>query len=213
MLRASTASPAYADVYAALIAVVNTKLPEVGDLLLTRAVLQFRSAYARRDRAVATATATLLAHMFNQGMVHELTGLQLLTLLLDGDPTNDSVEVAAAYLTAAGRALLEASPAGVRAVMDRLRSLLHDGTLGPRVQHRVEKLMKARRGGFEGFPSVPPELDLVERDDQVVLEVGLDDEGLRAEKELDRFRYDPDFDPAAAHLAGRRRGSWLSTKK
>ena len=193
VLRAATTSPSYADVYAALVAVINTKLPEVGELVLTRTILQFQKAYKRRDKAQAVATANFLGQLFNQGMTHELLCLQLLTILLDGDPTDDSVEVAVSYMRVVGKALLEVSPAGVRAVMERFRGLLHDGSIGKRVQYKVEVLMKDRQRHFEDFPSIVPELDLVEADDQIMFELGLDDEDLKKNEVLDVFRFDPSF--------------------
>eukprot|EP00898_Chlorokybus_atmophyticus_P009133 jgi/Chlat1/9220/Chrsp98S08477 len=50
LMKSQMASPAFTPVYAALAAVVNTKLPELGELLLKRAVLQFRRAYKRNDK-------------------------------------------------------------------------------------------------------------------------------------------------------------------
>ena len=194
VLRAATTSPSYADVYAALVAVINTKLPELGELVLGRTILQFQRAYRRRDKAQAVATAAFLGQLFNQGMTHELLCLQLLTVLLDGDPTDDSVEVAVSYMRVVGKALLEVSPAGVRAVMERFRGLLHDGSIGRRVQYQVEVLMKDRQRHFEDYPSVVPELDLVEADDQIVFELGLDDDDdLKKDEVLDVFRFDPGF--------------------
>ena len=193
VLRAATTSPSYADVYAALVAVINTKLPEVGELVLMRTILQFQKAYKRRDKAQAVATANFLGQLFNQGMTHELLCLQLLTILLDGDPTDDSVEVAVSYMRVVGKALLEVSPAGVRAVMERFRGLLHDGSIGKRVQYKVEVLMKDRQRHLEDFPSIVPELDLVEADDQIMFELGLDDEDLKKDEVLDVFRFDPGF--------------------
>jgi len=193
VLRAATTSPSYADVYAALVAVINTKLPEVGELVLTRTILQFQKSYKRRDKAQAVATANFLGQLFNQGMTHELLCLQLLTILLDGDPTDDSVEVAVSYMRVVGKALLEVSPAGVRAVMERFRGLLHDGSIDKRVQYKVEVLMKDRQRHFEDFPSIVPELDLVEADDQIMFELGLDDDDLKKDEVLDVFRFDPSF--------------------
>lgn len=50
MMKAQTASLPFTPVYAAVTAVVNTKLPAVGALLLTRLVLQFRRAFRRNDK-------------------------------------------------------------------------------------------------------------------------------------------------------------------
>lgn len=50
MMKAQTASLPFTPVYAAVTAVVNTKLPAVGALLLNRLVLQFRRAFRRNDK-------------------------------------------------------------------------------------------------------------------------------------------------------------------
>ena len=48
----------------------------------------------------------------NQQLVHELVALELLTLLLD-KPTDDSVEVAAGFVTECGSILQDLSPRGL----------------------------------------------------------------------------------------------------
>ena len=50
LMKAQLTSPGFTHVYAALIAIVNTKLPEVGELLLKRVVFQFRRAFRRNDK-------------------------------------------------------------------------------------------------------------------------------------------------------------------
>jgi pre-mRNA-splicing factor CWC22 len=49
-MKSQLASPGFTDVFAALVAVVNTKFPEVGKMLLTRIVLQLKRAYKRNDK-------------------------------------------------------------------------------------------------------------------------------------------------------------------
>ncbi len=196
ILKATSGSPQFTPAYAALMAVINTKLPECGELVLTRAILLFRRAYQYRDRNLVASTLALMGHLFNQGMAHELLSLQILTLLLDGDPTEDSVDVAVGYMCIVGRQLTEVSPAGVHAVMERFRGLLHEGSIGRRAQYRIETLLKIKRGGFQDYPTIPDEehLDLVEREDQITFELGLDDEGLNNEEGLDMFRFDDEYD-------------------
>lgn len=53
-MKSQMASPGFTDVFAALVAVVNTKFPEVGDLLLRRIVLQLKRAYKRNDKVIFT---------------------------------------------------------------------------------------------------------------------------------------------------------------
>lgn len=192
ILRAATTSPTYAPVYVSLIAVVNTKLPEIGELILVRSILMFRRSYARQDRGVTMAITNFMGCLFNQGLCHELLCLQLLTVLLE-DPTDDSVDIAVQFTKVVGMTLVESSPAGVHAVMERFRSLLHDGRIGRRVQYKIEELMKVRKNKFQDFSALNEDLDLVEREEQITFEIGLDDEGLQKEDHLDVFKYDPDW--------------------
>lgn len=51
-MKSQMASPTFTHVFAALVAVVNTKFPDIGRLLLTRIILQFRRAFKRNDKVV-----------------------------------------------------------------------------------------------------------------------------------------------------------------
>ena len=44
VMKSQMASPGFTSVYAAMVAVVNTKFPELGELVLRRAILQVRAA-------------------------------------------------------------------------------------------------------------------------------------------------------------------------
>jgi pre-mRNA-splicing factor CWC22 len=50
VMKAQLASPGFTPIFAALVAVVNTKLPENGELLLKRIIVAFRRAFKRRDK-------------------------------------------------------------------------------------------------------------------------------------------------------------------
>ncbi|KAL8530813.1 hypothetical protein ACS0TY_007737 [Phlomoides rotata] len=82
-MKSQMASPGFTDVFAALVAVVNTKFLEVGGLLLRRIILQLQRAYKRNDKPQLLAAVKFIAHMVNQQLVHELIALELLTLLLE----------------------------------------------------------------------------------------------------------------------------------
>ncbi len=50
IMKAQSSSLPYTPVFAALVAVVNTKLPMVGELVLIRLISQFRRAFKRDDK-------------------------------------------------------------------------------------------------------------------------------------------------------------------
>eukprot|EP00918_Siedleckia_nematoides_P012022 GHVU01026420.1.p1 GENE.GHVU01026420.1~~GHVU01026420.1.p1 ORF type:complete len:473 (+),score=107.57 GHVU01026420.1:68-1486(+) len=187
MIRAQMASPGFTHVYAALLAVLNSKLPELGDLVLKRVLLQFRRAYRRNDKLVCLACVKFMAHMVNQRVAHELLALQLTALLLE-KVTDDSVEVAVGFVLECGQVLSEITPQGFSAVFERFRGILHEGEIDKRVQYTVEKLFEARRKKFTDYPGVLPELDLVEEDDQITHEIDLLEEDVKGEEGLNIFK-------------------------
>src|SRR5689334_19995518 len=100
-MQAQSASPTFTNVYAAVVAVVNTKFPNIGELLLKRLIIQFRRGYTRNDKPGCLAAAKFVGHLVNQQVAHEVLALEILTLLLE-HPTEDSVEVAIAFLKEVG---------------------------------------------------------------------------------------------------------------
>ena len=111
-MKSQMSSPGFTDVFAALVAVVNTKFPEVGELLLRRVVLQLKRAYKRNDKPQLLAAVKFIAHLVNQLVAHETIALELLTVLLE-NPTDSSVEVAVAFVTECGSLLQDLSPKGL----------------------------------------------------------------------------------------------------
>ncbi|KAL0460987.1 UNVERIFIED_CONTAM: Pre-splicing factor CWC22 [Sesamum latifolium] len=190
-MKSQMASPGFTDVFAALVAVVNTKFPEVGDLLLRRIILQLQRAYKRNDKPQLLAAVKFIAHLVNQQVVHELIALELLTLLLE-KPTDDSIEVAVGFVTECGSILQDLSPRGLHGIFERFRGILHEGEIDKRVQFLIEGLFALRKAKFQGYPAVRPELDLVEQEDQLTHEVSLLDE-IDPEITLDIFKPDPQF--------------------
>ncbi|KAG1147082.1 hypothetical protein G6F37_004297 [Rhizopus arrhizus] len=192
MMKAQTASLPFTPVYAAVTAVVNTKLPAVGALLLTRLVVQFRRAFRRNDKTSCLATTTFIAHLTNQLVAHEILALQILALLLER-PTDDSVEIAVGFMREVGAHLANVSPKANNAIYERFRAVLHEGEIDKRIQYMIEVLFQVRKDKYKDNPAVIKELDLVEEEDQITHNISLDDDDLDAEDMLNIFKYDPDY--------------------
>uniref|UniRef100_A0A7N0U368 MI domain-containing protein n=1 Tax=Kalanchoe fedtschenkoi TaxID=63787 RepID=A0A7N0U368_KALFE len=190
-MKSQMASPGFTDVFAALVAVVNTKFPEVGELILKRIVLQLKRAYKRNDKPQLLAAVKFIAHLVNQQVADEIIALELLTLLLE-NPTDDSVEVAVGFVTECGSILQDLSPKGLHGIFERFRGILHEGEIDKRVQFLIEGLFAIRKAKFQGHPAVRPELDLVEQEEQITHEISLTDDA-DAEISLDIFKVDPNF--------------------
>ncbi len=173
-MQAQSASQTFTNVYAALVGIINSKFPNIGELLLKRLVIQFRRGYKRNDKPTCLAAARFIGHLVNQQVAHEVLALEVLTLLLE-HPTEDSVEVAVGFLKEVGCRLEEVSPRGAHAIFERLRQVLHEGQLEKRVQYMIEVMFQVRKDKFKDFPTLPEELDLVEEEDQFTHLLTLDE--------------------------------------
>jgi len=192
IIQAQTASPTFTHVYAALAAIINTKFPNVGELLLKRLILNFKRGFKRNDKTRCTSSVRFIGHMVNQQVAHEVLSLEILTLLLE-NPTDDSAEVAITFLKEVGQKLSEVSPRGIHAIFERLRHVLHESTLDKRTQYMIEVMFQVRKDGFKDNPSIPEELDLVEEDDQFTHMITLDD-ATGGEEILNVFKHDPSYE-------------------
>ncbi|KAE8353041.1 hypothetical protein BDV28DRAFT_134019 [Aspergillus coremiiformis] len=192
IMKAQAASLPFTPIYAAMAAIVNTKLPQVGELLLNRLIVQFRKAFKRNDKAVCISSTTFIAHLCNQQVVHEMLAAQILLLLLH-KPTDDSVEIAVGLTREVGHHLEEMSGPIALAVFDQFRNILHEADIDKRVQYMIEVLFQVRKDRYKDNPAVKEELDLVEEEDQITHRAGLDDE-IETQDSLNIFKYDPQWE-------------------
>ena len=188
IMKAQAASLPFTPIYAAMAAIVNTKLPQVGELLLNRLVMQFRKSFKRNDKAVCLSSTTFIAHLCNQQVAHEMVVAQILLLLLH-KPTDDSVEIAVGLMREVGQHLEEMSQPIALAVFDQFRSILHEADIDKRVQYMIEVLFQVRKDRYKDNPAVREELDLVEEEDQITHRTGLDDE-IEVQDGLNVFKFD-----------------------
>lgn len=194
-MRAQASSLPFTPIFASLVAIVNTKLPQVGELLIHRLISQFRRSYKRNDKVCSPqmrksatqlitlsfvsqptmlASTTFLAQLCNQQVAHEIVALQILVLLLE-KPTDDSVEIAVSFMREVGAFLAETSPKANNGVYERFRAILHESGIDKRVQYMVEVLFQVRKDKYKDNPVIPEGLDLVEEEDAITHKVSLDD--------------------------------------
>ncbi|RAK74809.1 MIF4G-domain-containing protein [Aspergillus fijiensis CBS 313.89] len=192
IMKAQAASLPFTPIYAAMAAIVNTKLPQVGELLLNRLIVQFRKAFKRNDKAVCISSTTFIAHLCNQQVAHEMLAAQILLLLLH-KPTDDSVEIAVGLTREVGQHLEEMSGPIALAVFDQFRNILHEADIDKRVQYMIEVLFQVRKDRYKDNPAIKEELDLIEEEDQITHQIGLDDE-IDTQDGLNIFKYDAQWE-------------------
>ncbi|KAL6432000.1 hypothetical protein ACFW04_007439 [Cataglyphis niger] len=92
LIQAQAASPIFTPVYAAL-TTVNSKFPNIGELILTQLVLQFKCEFKRNDKLLCISSDYYFRNF-------DVIGFYFMLLEI---PTDDSVEVAIAFLKECGR--------------------------------------------------------------------------------------------------------------
>lgn len=192
IMKAQAASLPFTPIYAAMAAIVNTKLPQVGELLINRLIVQFRKAYKRNDKSVCLSSTTFIAHLINQQVVHEMLAAQILLVLLK-TPTDDSVEIAVGLMKEVGQHIEEMNSQIALAVYDQFRSILHEADIDKRVQYMIEVLFQIRKDKYKDHQAVKEELDLVEEEDQITHRPDLNGT-TGTEDMLNVFKFDPEWE-------------------
>ncbi|KAI9823890.1 MAG: pre-mRNA-splicing factor cwc22 [Thelocarpon impressellum] len=193
IMKAQAASLPFTPIYAAMAAIVNTKLPQVGELLVKRLTVQFRKAFKRNDRAVCLSSTTFIAHLCNQQVAHEVLAAEILELLLE-KPTNDSVEIAVGLTREVGQHLEDMSGPIALLTFDHFRSILHEADIDKRVQYMIEVLFQVRKDRYKDNPAIREDLDLVEEEDQITHLIGLKDGTIDVQEGLNIFKFDPEWE-------------------
>ncbi|KAM3719312.1 Pre-mRNA-splicing factor [Dirofilaria immitis] len=203
IIQAQSYSPTFSNVYAALVAVINSHFPNIGILIIHRLLIQFKRCYKRNDKTSTVTISKFIAHLINQQVIHEILALEMMILMLE-NPTDDSVEVTVAFLKECGAKLSKISPRGLNAIFDRLRSILSDSDIDKRIQYMIEVIFHIRKDKFQAYPAVIDNLDLIDEDDQIMHTITLEDP-LMPENELNVFKYDPEFEKHEAEYEEIRR--------
>lgn len=192
IMKAQAASLPFTPIYGGMVAIVNTKLPQVGDLLVRRLIVQFRKSFRRNDKPVCLASTMFLSHLVNTQVVHEVLIAEILLLLLN-KPSDDSVEIAVGIMKEVGAFLEEMNLAIANAIFDQLRNILHEADIDKRTQYMIEVLFEVRRTKYKEHPTIKEDLDLVEEEDQITHRHTLEDD-VKVEDGLNIFKFDPDYE-------------------
>ncbi|SCV69137.1 BQ2448_2157 [Microbotryum intermedium] len=231
IMRAQASSLPFTPVFASLVSVINSKLPQVGELLVHRLIHQFKRSLKRNDKvsprmllstgihpsrdvfaltpralpqATLVATTMFIAHLVNHSVVWEALALEIFFTLLT-DPTDDSVEIAVTFMREVGATLSDSSARATNQIFDEFRKILNESIISKRVQYMVEVLFQVRRDKFEQHPKIGEGLDLVEEEDLIMHNIELDDADIKVQEMLNVFKFDPNYEENEAIYAEMKR--------
>ncbi|XP_051124308.1 uncharacterized protein LOC127246788 [Andrographis paniculata] len=172
VMRSQMQFPQSTNVYAALVAAINPRFPDVGYLVAKRAAVRFREACDSRDRDRTETAAALVAHLANQAVVHAALAWDVLMYLLTVYPM-DNTAAAAGFCIECGSMLRASAPQRFTDIVGGFRRLLRGLVVDKPLRRRILKLIQADESMFEDYPAIIYELDLVEAGEQVTHMVSL----------------------------------------
>lgn len=156
-------------VYGAIAGVLNSKLPEIGELLANRLVVQFKRAYVRKDLRLLDSALGFICDLVVQDVMDDIVLLQIFDVLLER-PSTTTIDLSVQMLVHTGAHFFDR--ASLNVVFDRLRTLLTEHKLAPASQRAIKRVFEMRRR----FPKLDKALDLVEEEDKNEHFVDLDGE-------------------------------------
>ncbi|KAL6453946.1 CWC22 Pre-mRNA-splicing factor CWC22 [Candida maltosa Xu316] len=184
----------FSPILSSLLAIINSKIPEIGQLLISRLILQFKKAYISNNRTITRSAMIFLCHLINQYVVSEVLILQIIQILLEPTPpNNDTLEIAIEIMKINGGFLFKYSKNAVVMILNRLRDLYQDGKgINAKNMKGIGYILKLGRSDFKNVGIVKKELDLVEDDDRETHVVTLD-EKVYADDHLNVYRFDEKY--------------------
>ncbi|CAF4989034.1 unnamed protein product [Rotaria sp. Silwood1] len=190
IIEEQIASPFYTSVYAALVAVINSKIPQIGELIVKRLISSFHQSYQQNDKTNCLKTTRFIIHLIHQNVLLDTLPIEILVYLLK-NPSDDSVELAIEVIKECGQKISEFCPRMLDSFFSKLRNLLHESSLHERTRNMIEALFAIRMNQFKADRLIPSDLDLV--DEQRSQRIGLIDP-CDPESMLDIFQYDEQYD-------------------
>lgn len=165
LLKAQETSPGFTNVYAAILAVVNSRIRTIGSLVVNRLILQYRISFMSNNKLKCLSSVGFIAHLTNQEVVHEVLGFQLIDHLID-KPTQSSIEIVIAFIKECGAKLNQLNSPYLFETFKELRNLSLENDFSTRTHELIDLIHVVRKEKFRDFPPIKKELDLVDENDK-----------------------------------------------
>lgn len=162
------------DVYATLLAIVNSRIRSIGMLVVNRLILDYRKSVATKNRTKCSTLASFIAHLLNQDVVHVELGFQMLKQLLRR-PSATYIEISVTFLKECGAKLELEDSTRLFDIFKMLRDLALENDFDNRTHELIDMVHIIRKDKFRDYQPVKPELNLVDEDDRITHEIELDD--------------------------------------
>lgn len=191
LINSQQLSSSYTDVYCSLVSVLNSKIPEIGNLLIRRLIIKYKKMLGTEDKNACLAVVIFLSEL----VLFHVCCLELMkeiaSQLLE-EPTNLKVEMVLEVLNRCGVLLYDNESAWFDRMKNTLRNILSENVVDTRSQFLIQVFFDKFNEKLEEEHHIDEDLDLVDEDDYVTHKFSLKD-SIQGDDQLDVFQYDKNY--------------------
>lgn len=193
IIKQQIQEPKNTAIYSSLISIINLKITDVGKVLGSRLIVQFKKNYIRNNRRLVRNSITFMCQLVNQRVINEIIILEILQILLDKKPTSQGIELSCEIIKLNGKLLMGSARSAFDMIITRLRNLMGEISIDEKGMQKIENIFRLSRNQFRFFKILEEDLDLIEEEDQTTHIIDINDE-IDMKIDQDYYEYDGNYE-------------------
>lgn len=191
IMKSQQLSTSYTDVYASLVSIINSKIPEVGDLLVRRLIVKFKRLIRRNEAEQCRSVVVFLSELFNFRVINSELVQQIIDKLFE-NISDFRIEMIIEIMRHCGITLHDENGKWFDQKANLLRNVLNENIVNPKSQYLIQEFFDNFKGLVTNYNGIDESLDLVEEEDQITHNFTLS-ENVLGDDHLDVFKFDPNY--------------------
>lgn len=191
IMKSQQLSTSYTDVYASLVSIINSKIPEVGDLLVRRLIVKFKRLIRRNEAEQCRSVVVFLSELFNFHVINSELVQQIIDKLFE-NISDFRIEMIIEIMRHCGITLHDENGKWFDQKANLLRNVLNENIVNPKSQYLIQEFFDNFKGLVTNYNGIDESLDLVEEEDQITHNFTLS-ENVLGDDHLDVFKFDPNY--------------------
>ncbi|ONH73536.1 Pre-mRNA-splicing factor cwc22 [Pichia kudriavzevii] len=192
IMKSQQLSTSYTDVYASLVSIINSKIPEVGDLLVRRLIVKFKRLIRRNEAEQCRSVVVFLSELFNFHVINSELVQQIIDKLFE-NISDFRIEMIIEIMRHCGITLHDENGKWFDQKANLLRNVLNENIVNPKSQYLIQEFFDNFKGLVTNYNGIDESLDLVEEEDQITHNFTLS-ENVLGDDHLDVFKFDPNYE-------------------
>lgn len=145
IMKSQQLSTSYTDVYASLVSIINSKIPEVGDLLVRRLIVKFKRLIRRNEAEQCRSVVVFLSELFNFHVINSELVQQIIDKLFE-NISDFRIEMIIEIMRHCGITLHDENGKWFDQKANLLRNVLNENIVNPKSQYLIQEFFDNFKG-------------------------------------------------------------------